>query len=105
MHLALEVLFGAGLAVLPALVGLPLGMAALAAVMGALIAVTAMSAPATGLPIRGSRLHDRMGIDALLVGLAALLWVVGEEGGSLLAAAAGAHTGLTLVPGRVGARR
>jgi hypothetical protein len=105
LHLALEVLFGAALAVLPALGGLPLGTAALAAIMGALIAVTAMSAPATGLPIRGSRLHDRMGIDALLVGLAALLWVVGEEGGSLLAAAAGVHAGLTVLPGRIGARR
>jgi hypothetical protein len=80
-------------------------MAALAAIMGALIAVTAMSASVTALPIRGSRLHDRMGIDALLVGLAALLWVVGEEGGSLLAAAAGLHAALTVLPGRVGARR
>jgi hypothetical protein len=99
------VLFGAALAVVPALLGLPLGMAALAAIMGALIAVTAVSAPATGLPIRGSRLHDRMGIDALLVGLAALLWVVGEEGASVFAAAAGLHAALTMLPGRVGAGR
>ena|SRR6267378_1932635 len=105
LHLGLEVLFGAALAVVPVLLGLPLGMAALAAIMGALIAVTAVSAPATGLPIRGSRLHDRMGIDALLVGLAALLWVVGEEGASLLAAAAGLHAALTMLPGRVGERR
>jgi hypothetical protein len=105
LHLGGEILFGAALAVVPALLGLPLGMAALAAIMGALIAVTAMSASVTALPIRGSRLHDRMGIDALLVGLAALLWVVGEEGGSLLAAAAGLHAALTVLPGRVGARR
>jgi hypothetical protein len=105
LHVGLEVLFGAALAVVPALLSLPLGMAALAAIMGALIAVTAVSAPATGLPIRGSRLHDRMGIDALLVGLAALLWVVGEEGASLLAVAAGLHIALTMLPGRVGAGR
>jgi hypothetical protein len=105
LHLGVEVLFGAALAVVPALLGLPLGVAALAAIMGALIAVTAMSAPATGLPLRGSRLHDRMGIDALLVGLAALFWVVGEEGAGLLAAAAGLHAALTMLPGRVGARR
>jgi hypothetical protein len=105
LHVGLEVLFGAALAVVPALLGLPLGMAALAAIMGALIAVTAVSAPATGLPIRGSRLHDRMGIDALLVGLAALLWVVGEEGASLLALAAVLHAALTMLPGRVGSRR
>ena len=105
LHLGLEVIFGAALAVAPALLGLPLGMAALAAIMGALIAVTAVSAPARGLPIRGSRLHDRMGIDALLVGLAALLWVVGEEGASLLAVAAGLHAALTMLPGRVGAGR
>lgn len=105
VHLGLEVIFGAALAVAPALLGLPLGVAALAAIMGALIAVTAVSVPATGLPIRGSRLHDRMGIDALLVGLAALLWVVGMEGGSVLAAAAGLHAALTVLPGRVGARR
>jgi hypothetical protein len=80
-------------------------VAALAAIMGALIAVTAMSAPATEVPIRGSRLHARLGIDALLVGLAALLWVVAEEGASLLGAAAGLHAALTLVPGRVRARR
>jgi hypothetical protein len=105
LHLGLEVIFGAALAVVPALLGLPLGMAALAAIMGALIAVTAVSAPATELPIRGSRLHDRMGIDALLVGLAALVWVVGVEGGGVLAAAAGLHAALTVLPGRVGARR
>jgi hypothetical protein len=105
VHLGVEVLFGAALAVVPALLALPLGVAALAAIMGALIAVTAMSAPATGLPLRGSRLHDRMGIDALLVGLAALLWIVGEEGAALLAAAAGLHAALTMLPGRVGARR
>jgi hypothetical protein len=105
LHLGLEAIFGAALAVVPALLGLPLGMDALAAIMGALIAVTAVSAPATGLPIRGSRLHDRMGIDALLVGLAALVWVVGMEGGSVLAAAAGLHAALTVLPGRVGARR
>lgn len=105
LHLGLEVIFGAALAVVPALLGLPLGMAALAAIMGALLAVTAVSAPAAGLPIRGSLLHDRMGIDALLVGLAALLWVVGVEGGSFLAAAAGLHAALTTVPGRVGAPR
>jgi hypothetical protein len=99
------VIFGAALAVVPALLGLPLGMAALAAITGALIAVTAVSAPATGLPIRGSRLHDRMGIDALLVGLAALVWVVGVEGGGVLAAAAGLHAALTVLPGRVGGRR
>ena len=105
LHLGVEVLFGVALAVVPALLGLPLGLAALAAIMGALVAVTAVSAPATGLPIRGSRLHDRMGIDSLLVGLAALLWVVGEEGAGLLAAAAGLHAALTMLPGRVGARR
>ena len=105
LHLGLEVIFGAALVVVPAWLGLPLGMAALAAIMGALIAVTAVSAPATGLPIRGSRLHDRMGIDALLVGLAALLWVVGVEGGGVLAAAGGLHAALTVLPGRVGARR
>ena len=105
LHLGVEVLFGVALAVVPALLGLPLGLAALAAIMGALVAVTAISAPATGLPIRGSRLHDRMGIDALLVGLAALLWVVGEEGASLLAVAAALHAALTMLPGRVGARR
>ena len=105
LHLGLEVTFGAALAVVPAVLGLPLGMAALAAIMGALIAVTAVSAPATGLPIRGSRLHDRMGIDALLVGLAALVWVVGVEGAGVLAAAAGLHAALTALPGRLGARR
>ena len=105
LHLAAEVLFGVALAVLPAVMGLALGLCALAAIMGTLITVTALSAPATGLPLRGSRLHDRMGIDALLVGLAALLWVVGEEGGSLLATAAGVHAGLTVLPGRVRARR
>ena len=105
LHLGVEVLFGVALAVVPALLGLPLGLSALAAIMGALVAVTAMSAPATGLPIRGSRLHDRMGIDALLVGLAALLWVVGEEGASLLAVAAALHAALTMLPGRVCARR
>jgi hypothetical protein len=105
LHLGFELLFGVALAVVPAVLGLPLGLAALAAIMGALIAVTAVSAPATELPIRGSRLHDRMGIDALLVGLAALLWVVGEEGASLLAVAAGLHAALTMLPGRVGAGR
>ncbi|MDX6672910.1 MAG: hypothetical protein QOH11_328 [Solirubrobacteraceae bacterium] len=105
LHLGFELLFGVALAVVPVVLGLPLGLAALAAIMGALIAVTAVSAPATELPIRGSRLHDRMGIDALLVGLAALLWVVGEEGASLLAVAAGLHAALTIVPGRVGAGR
>jgi len=105
LHLGLEVIFGAALAVVAAVLGLPLGMAALAAIMGALIAVTAVSAPATGLPIRGSRLHDRMGIDALLVGLAALVWVVGVEGAGVLAAAAGLHAALTALPGRLGARR
>jgi hypothetical protein len=104
-HLALELLFGVALAVVPALLALPLGLAALAAIMGALIAVTAISSPAVRVPIVGSRLHDRLGIDALLVGLAALLWVVGEGGASLLAAAAGVHAALTLLPGRVGARR
>ena len=105
VHLGLEVIFGAALIVAPALLGLPLGVVALAAMMGALIAVTAVSVPATGLPIRGSRLHDRMGIDALLVGLAALVWIAGFEGGSVLAAAAVLHAGLTLLPGRLGARR
>jgi hypothetical protein len=105
LHLGFETFFGVALAVVPAVLGLPLGLAALAAIMGALIAVTAVSAPATELPIRGSRLHDRMGIDALLVGLAALLWVVGEEGASLLAVAAGLHAALTMLPGRVGAGR
>lgn len=103
LHLGFEMLFGVALAVVPPLLGLPLGLAALAAVMGVLIAVTAVSAPANELPIRGSRLHDRLGIDALLVGLAALLWVVGEEGASLLAVAAGLHAALTMLPGRVGA--
>lgn len=105
LHLGFEMLFGVALAVVPPLLGLPLGLAALAAVMGVLIAVTAVSAPANELPIRGSRLHDRLGIDALLVGLAALLWVVGEEGASLLAVAAGLHAALTMLPGRVGAGR
>jgi len=105
LHLVAEVLFGAALAVLPAVTGEPIGTAALAAIMGALISVTALTAPATGLPIRGSRLHDRMGIDALLVGLAALLWVVGEQGAALLALAAGLHAALTMLPGRVGSRR
>ena len=45
LHLGLEAIFGAALAVVPALLGLPPGMAALAAIMGALIAVTAVSAP------------------------------------------------------------
>jgi hypothetical protein len=73
--------------------------------MGALITVTAVSAPVAELPVRGSRLHDRMGIDALLVGLAAMLWVVGEAGAELLAAAAAGHAGLSVLPGRVRARR
>jgi hypothetical protein len=105
LHLAAEVLFGVALAVLPAVMGLALGLCALAAIMGTLITVTALSAPATRLPLRGSRLHDRMGIDALLVGLAAMLWVVGEAGGDLLAAAAAGHAGLSVLPGRVRARR
>ncbi len=105
LHLAAEVLFGIALAVLPAVTGLALGLSVLAAIMGSLIAVTAVSAPAASLPLRGSGLHDRMGIDALLVGLAAMLWVVGEEGGDLLAAAAAAHGALTVLPGRVRARR
>ena len=105
LHLAAEVLFGVALVVLPAVAGLGLGLCALAAIMGLLITVTALSVPATGLPLRGSRLHDRMGIDALLLGLAAMLWVVGEAGGDLLAAAAAGHGGLSLLPGRVRARR
>jgi hypothetical protein len=105
LHLAAEVLFGVALAVVPAVTGVALGVCVLAAIMGVLITVTAVSAPATGLPLRGSRLHDRMGIDALLVGLAAMLWVVGEAGGDLLAAAAAGHAGLSVLPGRVRARR
>jgi|SRR5947209_8769318 len=105
LHAAGEVLFGVGLAVGPALAGLPLGVAALGAIMGALIAVTALSSPAGGLPLRGSPMHDRMGIDALLIGLAAMLLVVGETGAMLLIAVAAAHVALTLAPGRVGARR
>ena len=46
LHLGVEALFGVALAVVPALLGLPLGLAALAAIMGALVAVTAVSAPA-----------------------------------------------------------
>ena len=105
LHLASEMLFGVGLAVGPALIGLPLGVAALGAIMGALIAVTALSSPASRLPMVGSPVHDRMGIDALLVGLAAMLWVVGENGAMLLVAAAAVHVVLTLAPGRLGARR
>src|SRR4030081_3500102 len=105
LHLGIEVLFGAALAVVPALLGLPLGMAALAAIMGALIAVTAISSPAVRVPLVGSRLHDPLGIAALLCGRAARRGVVGEGGASLLAAAAGVHAALTLLPGRVGARR
>src|SRR2546429_8005374 len=93
LHLAAELLFGVALVVLPAVAGLALGLCALAAIMGALITVTAVSAPATGLPMRGSRLHDRMGIDALLVGLAAMLWVVGEAGAGPLAVAAARPAG------------
>jgi hypothetical protein len=105
LHLGAEVLFGGALAVLPAVTGQPIGTAALAAIMGSLIAVTALSAPATGLPIVGSRLHDRMGIDALLLGLAALLWLVGEQGASILGVAALLHGALTMLPGRLGSRR
>jgi hypothetical protein len=90
--------------VVPALIGMPLGAAGLAALMGALIAVTAMSTPLAALPLRGSRVHDRMGIDALLIGLAALLWVVGEVGVALFAAAAALHATLAVVPGRHVAR-
>ena len=105
LHVAAELIFGVALAVVPALVGFPLGVAALGAIMGALIAVTAISSPAVELPIRGSGKHDRMGVDALLVGLAAMLLVVGERGAFLLVLAAAAHAALTLMPGRVGVAR
>jgi hypothetical protein len=105
LQLPCEVLLGAALAVVPVLIGLPLGAAALAALMGAFIAVTALSTPVAALPLRGSRMHDRLGIDGLLIGLAALLWVVGEAGVAVFVAAAALHATLAVVPGRRAARR
>ena len=105
LQLPCEVLLGVTLAVVPVLIGLPLGAAALAALMGAFIAVTALSTPLAALPLRGSRMHDRLGIDGLLIGLAALLWVVGEVGVGVFVVAAALHATLAVVPGRRAARR
>src|SRR2546421_6989749 len=84
VHIPLELLFGAALAAAPLLLGLPIGVAILAVPMGLAILVTALNTPVTALPLSGQRLYDRVGIDILLLGLAALLWVIGELGGAAL---------------------
>jgi hypothetical protein len=105
VHIPLELLFGAALAFAPLLLALPIGVVILAAPMGLAIAATALNTPAAALPLRGQRLYDRVGIDILLVGLAALLWVIGElGGGALFLAAAGAHAALIALTRRLGAR-
>jgi hypothetical protein len=106
LHIPLELLFGAALACAPLLLGLPIGVVILAVPMGLAILVTALNTPVTALPLRGQRLYDRVGIDILLVGLAALLWVIGEQGGgALLLVAAGAHAALIALTRRLGAQR
>lgn len=106
VHIPLELLFGAGLAAAPLLLGLPVGVAILAAPMGLAILATAANTPAGALPLHGQRLYDRIGIDVLLLGLAALLWVIGEHGGgALFAGAAGAHAALITLTRRLTARR
>jgi hypothetical protein len=105
LALPLEVVLGGVVAAVPILMGLPLGAAIVAVPMGGAIAATAMTTPAAALPLRGQRLYDRAGIDALLVGLAALFLVVGEQSGAaLFATAAGAHAGLVMLGRRLGSR-
>ena len=106
VHIPLELLFGAALACAPLLLGLPIGVVILAAPMGLAILVTALNTPVAALPLSGQRVYDRIGIDILLVGLAALLWVVGElGGGALFLVAAGVHAALITLTRRLGARR
>jgi hypothetical protein len=106
VHIPLELLFGAALAFAPLLLGLPIGVAILAVPMGLAVLVMALNTPVTALPLSGQRLYDRVGIDILLVGLAALLWVIGElGGGALFLLAAGAHTVLIALTRRLGTRR
>jgi hypothetical protein len=106
LHIPLELLFGAALACAPPLLGLPIGVDILAVPMGLAILVMALNTPVSALPLRGQRLYDRIGIDILLVGLAVLLWLIGEQGGGVLfLVAAGAHAALIALTRRLGAQR
>jgi hypothetical protein len=103
LALPLEVLLGGAIAAVPVLMGLPLGAAIMAVPMGGAVVATALTTPAAALPLQGQRLYDRYGIDALLVGLAALFLVFGEQSGTVLfVVAAAAHAALVALGRRLG---